>query len=86
VARNRKGIDLLMSFKLELDNKSYPKDEVFFVPHFPAELKNGHQVTVDDDAVEEYEQLTGNKFEKVAEGIVGMKVSKVSSGKERGDS
>ena len=73
-----------MSFKLELDNPGYEKDVEFHVPHFPVGLVNGHQVTVSDEQVEAYEALTGNKFQEVAEGIVGMKVTKVKQ--ERGDS
>ena len=74
-----------MGYKLELDNPNYPKDEEFFVPHFPVGLVNGHQVTVSDDQVKVYEEFTGNKFKDVAEGIVGMKVTKADT-KERGDS
>lgn len=80
-----------MGYRLELDNPAYPKDEVFHVPHFPAGLVNGHQATVTDEEVEEYEAFTGKNFKTTAKGIVGMKVTEVgksssSSKSERGDS
>jgi predicted amino acid dehydrogenase len=63
-------------YSIAFHNEAFDKDVEVSVPMFPVTLKNGHTVSISKEQVEEYEAKTGNKFEEVASGIYGAKVTK----------